>query len=233
MSAKRTSSTGNRKKVLLVDDHPIVRKGLVELINRARDLEVCADVGNAHQAMKAIRLLKPDLAIVDLSLPGKGGVELIKDIRTEYPQLFILVMSMHDESLYASRALRAGANGYIMKEENEEMILKAVRQVLNGEGYVSDKMSTTILQIFSGRRFTKSSSPVERLTDREFDVFERIGRGQGSRQIARQLCLSSKTVDAHRGSIKRKLHLENSSELIRYAVRWLETSKQQPSRSGD
>jgi len=228
MSAKRISSPKTRRKILLVDDHPVTRKGLADLINPQKDLEVCAQAGEAHQAMNAIRVCKPHLVLMDLSLPGKGGLELIKDIRAEFPGLFILVLSLHDESVYAARALRAGAHGYIMKDESGDSILKAIRQVLSGEGYTSAKMSTTILQIFSGRRSTKSGSPLDRLTDREFDVLQLIGQGHGSRQIAQQLCLSSKTVDAHRGNIKKKLCLDSSSALIRYAVRWLETERLLP-----
>jgi DNA-binding NarL/FixJ family response regulator len=208
----------------------MTRRGLADLINRQKDLEVCAQAGEPHQAMQAIRLSRPHLVIMDLSLPGKGGLELIKDIRAEYPRLFILVLSLHEEALYAARALHAGAHGYIMKVESGECILKAIRRVLAGEGYVSGKMSSTILRMFSGRQSPEYSSPVDRLTDREFEVLQLIGQGQGSREIAQRLCLSSKTVGAHRAKIKKKLCLENSSALVRYAVRWVETEQRQPAR---
>jgi len=206
----------------------MLRRGLAELIKHEHDLEVCAEVGTVAEAMQEIPLSQPDLVLLDLGLPGKGGLELIKDIRAQYPDLLILVISMHDESLYAPRALRAGADGYIMKEASGETLLQAIRQVLNGQGYVSQTMSTRILGIFSGRNSAASPSSVERLSDREFEVFELIGRGQGSHEIAKQLFLSSKTVDAHRANIKKKLGLQSSWEMIRYAVRWVESQQFQP-----
>jgi|ERR1043165_2855225 DNA-binding NarL/FixJ family response regulator len=216
-----SSAAPPRKKILLIDDQPIVRRGLTELLNAERDLWVCGGVGNAQDAMKEIKARKPDLVLVELALPGKHGLELIKEIRAQFPQVLILVVSTHDETLYVSRSLKAGAHGYVMKSESGETMLKAIRRVLSGSGYVSDKMSAKILNIFSGR--TSSHSPMEPLTDREFEVFEMIGQGKGNGQIARQLCLSPKTVDAHRGNIKKKLKLAKASDLVRTAVRWVES----------
>jgi len=223
---RNPSASGPRKKVLLVDEQPMMRRALTELLNEEKDLRVCGGVGNALDAMKEIKARKPDLVLADLALPGKHGLELIKEVRAQFPQVFILIISAHDETLYASRSLRAGANGYVMKSESGETILKAVRRVLAGAGYVSDNMSAKILDIFSGRTF--SHSPIDPLTDREFEVFELIGQGKGSLQIARQLCLSPKTVDAHRGNIKKKLKLAGGSELVRTAVRWVESEHLDP-----
>jgi DNA-binding NarL/FixJ family response regulator len=215
------SASAPRKKVLLVDEQPMMRRALTELLNAEKDLRVCGGVGDAQEAMKEIKARMPDLVLTDLALTGKHGLELIKEVRAQFPQVFILVISAHDETLYASRSLRAGANGYVMKSESGETILQAVRRVLAGAGYVSDDMSAKILDIYSGRTF--SHSPIDPLTDREFEVFELIGQGKGSLQIARQLCLSPKTVDAHRGNIKKKLKLAKGAELVRTAVRWVES----------
>jgi DNA-binding NarL/FixJ family response regulator len=160
--------------------------------------------------------------IVDISLPGKSGLELIKDIHVLRPEALILVVSMHDEALYAERVLRAGARGYIMKQEGGRRLMEAIRHVLNGQVYVSEKMSAKILEIFSGRRSQVGSSPVERLSDREFEVFQLIGEGKGTRDIAGHLHLSVKTVEVHRAKIKEKLNLKTATDLVRYAVRWAE-----------
>ena len=166
---------------------------------------------------------KADLIIVDISLPDKNGLELIKDIRALFPDLLILVVSMHDESLYAERVLRAGARGYLMKQEGGKKLMEAIRQILAGQIYVSEKMSATILEIFSGRRNHDGGSPMERLTDREFEVFQLVGEGRGTREIAAHLHLSVKTVEVHRAHIKKKLHLKNGTELVRCALRWSES----------
>jgi DNA-binding NarL/FixJ family response regulator len=211
------------RKVFLVDDHPMVRQGLAQLIGSTPDLSVCGEAPDAAQALDGIQAKSPDLAIVDISLPGRSGLELIKDLRSLLPGLPILVISMHDESLYVERVLRAGGRGYIMKQEGGEKILKAMRQVLGGQIYVSEKMSTKLLEIFSGRRVEASSSPVEFLTDREFEVFQLIGQGRSTREIAGHLHLSVKTVEVHRLNIKQKLQVSTANELIRYAVRWIES----------
>jgi DNA-binding NarL/FixJ family response regulator len=210
------------KRLLIVDDHPMMRKGLAQLIDNEGDLKVCAEADNAGQAINAVAKQKFDLALMDISLPDKNGLELIKDLRTLRPDLPILVVSMHDEMIYAERVLRAGARGYIMKQEGGQKFLVAIRQVLAGKVFVSEKMSARILENFSGSQPENSGSPVKRLSDREFEVFQLIGQGIGTREIAGRLHLSVKTVEVHRASIKEKLSLTTATELIRYAVRWLD-----------
>lgn len=218
-----------RARILIVDDHPMMRQGLAVLINGEPDLIVSTEADNAHQAMSAISTSRPDLVLADLTLPDKNGLELIKDIQALHPGLPVMVISMHDESLYAERVLRAGGRGYIMKQEGGTRLLEAIRLVLSGRVFVSDKMSARILELFSGGRGAASASPVERLTDREFEVFQLIGQGKGTREIAGKLHVSVKTVEVHRLHIKEKLKLKTAPELIRFAVRWSET---QPTVSG-
>lgn len=213
-----------KKKVFLVDDHPIMRQGLAQLINHEPDLMVTGEANDATAALTGILELKPDLVIIDISLPGKNGLELIKDIRAHVKSVALLIHSMHDESLYVERVLRAGAQGYIMKQEGARRVIEAVRKVLSGEIYVSQAMSGKILEIFSGRRPT-TQDPVEALSDRQFEIFQMIGQGKGTRAIADDLKVSVKTVDAHRANIKEKLHLKSGNELVRYAVRWVENQK--------
>ncbi|MBI3192796.1 MAG: response regulator transcription factor [Pedosphaera parvula] len=224
MPTKQKSPTAKRR-LLIVDDHPIMRQGLAQLINNEPDLVVCCEAATAGEALAAIAGCPPDLVLADLSLPDKGGLELIKDIQALHAGLPVLVLSMHDEAIYAERVLRAGARGYIMKQEGAAKVMAGIRQVLNGQVCVSEKMSARILDIFSGRRTANTRSPVERLTDREFEVFELLGQGKGSRQVAEQLHLSIKTVEVHRANIKQKLQLKTAPELIRYAVRWVETQE--------
>jgi DNA-binding NarL/FixJ family response regulator len=221
VSVKKTPKV--KTKILIVDDHPMMRQGLAQLINHEPDLTVSGEAEDAPQAMTAISQTKPDLVLADLTLTGKSGLELIKDMQTLHPNLAVLVISMHDESIYAERVLRAGGRGYIMKQEGGKKIMEAIRQVLRGQIYVSEKMSAKILEIFSGRRAEAHRSPIERLTDREFEVFQLIGQGKGTRQIAQALHLSVKTVEVHRLHIKEKLKIEDAPSLVRYAVRWVET----------
>ena len=224
MSVTNPSGQRQRKRILIVDDHPVFRDGLLGLIEREGDLIVCGEANDARQALAASERLKVDLILVDIGLPGKSGLELIKDIRAVRPQTSVLVISMHDETLYAERVLRAGGRGYIMKQEGPEKILHAIRQVLNGQVYVSPRISARILDALSGRR-DGAASPIALLTDREFEVLRLIGQGKDSRVVARQLNLSVKTVDAHRAHIKSKLDLKSGTELIVYAARWLETQR--------
>ena len=222
-SSSASPATSTRKKILLVDDHPFMRAGLAGLIDRQPDLMVCGEAGNPIEAFHAMEKNKPDLVLTDLTMPGRSGLEFIKDLRAAEPDLAILVISMHDELVHAERALRAGARGYIMKEAGGENLLAAIRQVLRGEVYVSPRMSARILDGISGGKPRGSSSPIEKLTDREFEVFQLIGQGKSTRDIAEQLHLSPKTVDVHRANIKEKLGLTDVTALIRYAVRWVET----------
>jgi DNA-binding NarL/FixJ family response regulator len=224
MSVPKKAKTAKRM-VLIVDDHPMMRQGLAQLINNEPDLEACGEAESAQQAIEMVGASRPDLVLVDISLPDKHGLELIKDVQALHPGLPVLVVSMHDESLYAERVLRAGGRGYIMKQEGGRKMMQAIRTVLSGQIYVSDKMSARILEIFSGRRSDATRTPIEKLTDREFEVFQLIGQGKGTRQIAEALHLSVKTVEVHRLHIKEKLELDDAPSLVRYAVRWVETQK--------
>jgi DNA-binding NarL/FixJ family response regulator len=224
MTTKELSPARSPKKtVLLVDDHPMMRQGLAQVINQQNDLLVCGEAGDANEAMLRIDAAKPDLAVVDISLEGKSGLELIKDLQALYPDLPVLVMSMHDESLYAERTLRAGARGYVMKKAGGEAVLHAIRQVLTGKVYVSESMSAQILANYTGARATKRLSPIQMLTDREFEVFKLLGEGFSSREVARRLHISPKTVDVYRQHLKEKLKLPSATSLIQHAVRWVET----------
>jgi len=213
------------KRLLIVDDHPMMRTGLAQLIDNEGDLKVCAEAENAGQALDIAVNQTLDLILLDISLPDKSGLELIKDLRALKPGLPILVVSMHDESLYTERVLRAGGRGYIMKQEGGKKLLQAIRQVLNGQIYVSEKMSAGILETFSGRQAESAVSPVQQLSDREFEVFQLIGSGKTTREIAAHLHLSAKTVEVHRLNIKKKLKLKTATDLVRHAVRWLETEE--------
>ena len=214
-----------RKKILLVDDHPFMRAGMAQLIDRQPDLIVAGEAGEPQAAMRELEKAKADLVLSDITMPGRSGLEFIKDLLALHPGLPILVISMHDEMIYAERALRAGARGYIMKEAGGENLLAAIRQVLAGQVYVSPRMAATILDSFSGHKPRGSNSPFSKLTDREFEVFQLIGQGKSTRDVAAQLNLSPKTVDVHRGHIKEKLELKDSTALVRHAVRWVETQK--------
>jgi DNA-binding NarL/FixJ family response regulator len=214
------------KRILIVDDHPMMRTGLAQLIDNEPDLKVCAEADTAGQAIDIVAKQKFDLALLDISLPDKSGLELLKDIRSLRPELPILVVSMHDEMVYAERVLRAGGRGYIMKQEGGVKFLSAIRQVLAGQVYVSQNMSSRILEVFSGRQPDYFGSPVRKLSDREFEVFQFIGQGIGTRVIAEKLHLSVKTVEVHRANIKEKLALKTATELVRYAVRWVDSEGQ-------
>jgi DNA-binding NarL/FixJ family response regulator len=208
-------------RILIVDDHPMMREGLGTLISRERDLIVCGEAETAGEALDAVTKLKPDLVLADITLPGPNGIELIKDICALQQDMLILVISMHDESLYAERVLRAGARGYIMKQESGPAMMQAIRQVLAKRIYVSDKMSALILENVVGKR--TEASPIKRLSDRELEVFQLIGRGRSTVQIAEELHLSPKTVEAHRAHVKEKLDLKTMTELVSFASRWVET----------
>jgi DNA-binding NarL/FixJ family response regulator len=224
--SSRTKTPAGKTKILIVDDHPMMREGLAQLIGQQPDMEVCGQAGDAHDGLKQVKLLKPNLVLVDLTLPGRDGLELIKDIQALEAGVMALVLSMHDESFYAERVLRAGGRGYVMKQEGGKRIMEAIRQVSAGHIFVSEKMSAKILEIFSGRRPEAAASPVETLTDREFQVFQCIGRGRETKEMARELHVSPKTIEVHRANIKTKLKIKSMGELIRYAVRWVDSEKQ-------
>jgi len=228
MPQKMQSSTGSqaKRKVLIVDDHPIVRQGLAQLINQEKDLEVCGQAEDAHEAIRSIRDLGPDLIIVDISLRDTSGVDLIKDLRIQYPDLPILTLSMHDEAVYGERALRAGARGYIMKQEATEKVVTAIRRVLAGEIYVSDDMAAKMVSRLVGGISRKTGSPIETLSDRELEVFRMIGEGFNTREMAEKLHLSVKTIETYRAHIKDKLALQDASELLRAAIQWVNAGLQ-------
>ena len=217
----RDKIDGNKAKILIVDDHPLVREGLADLVNKEKDLVVCGQAEDAYQAMEAIRELKPDMAIVDISLKETSGLELIKDIKVRHPSLPILTLSLHEESVYAERALRAGAKGYIMKREATKKVVTAIRKVLRGQLYLSEKMTTRLVRKFVDGKPETGTSPIDRLTDRELEVFSLLGRGNGTRQISEQLHLSVKTIETYRSRIKEKLNLTSASELLQHAFQWV------------
>jgi DNA-binding NarL/FixJ family response regulator len=208
-------------KIFLVDDHPLVREWLSQLIMREGDLAVCGEAEDAPEALKKIEETQPDIAIVDISLKNTHGLELVKDLQASRPTLPVLVLSMHDESLYAERVLRAGARGYITKQEATKKILLAIRQVLSGQIYISDKMASRMVHKMVLGRVQEQKSPIERLTDRELEVFQLIGRGHGTRKIAAELHLGIKTVESYRARIKEKLKLEDGTQLLQQAIQWV------------
>jgi DNA-binding NarL/FixJ family response regulator len=210
---------------MVVDDHPMTRSGLVGLVGSQPDLEVCCEAGSPAEAIGALSGLLPDIVVTDLTMPGRSGIEFIKDVLALHPALPILVLSMHDELVHAERVLRAGARGYVMKDAGATKMLEAIRHVLNGQVYVSPQMSARLLDALTGRRPRGSSSPIEKLTDREFEVFQLIGQGLNTRDVAKQLNLSPKTVDVHRAHLKEKLELKDLPSLMRHAVRWVEAER--------
>jgi DNA-binding NarL/FixJ family response regulator len=227
MSPPRTPQPqSENKRILIVDDHPVVREGLVQQIGRETGVEVCGEASNAVQAMEAVSRMRPDLVLVDINLPGRSGLELIRDIHAVSPDLPILVLSMHDESVFAERVLRAGGRGYVSKHMGGEKLAEAIRHVLNGQIYVSETVSTRLLDGLSGEHSrTPIASPIAKLTDRELEVFTLIGHAKQTKDIAHSLHMSSKTVEAHRGAIKRKLKLKSGPELTRHAVLWVEATR--------
>ena len=209
-------------RVFLVDDHPLVRESLANLIEQQPDLRVCGEADGTVSALVAIGAAQPDIAIIDLSLGERSGLELIRDLRHAHPHVAVLVLSMHDESLYAERALRAGARGYIMKREATRNVILAIRRVLAGKIAVSDRLAETLAEKLVSGAPPGPRSPVELLSDRELEVFRWVGEGRTTRQIAESLHLSAKTVQAYHARIKEKLGLTTANELLREAVRWLE-----------
>jgi len=209
-----------KSRVLVVDDHPIVRQGLTLLINREADLMVCGEAEDAHTALQSVVANRPDILVVDISLNGPDGLDLLKDIRTRHPELPVLILSMHDESIYAERALRAGAQGYIMKQEATEKVLVALRRILSREIYVSERIANRMLHSYIGSPAAGGPSSIGDLTDRELEVFRLIGEGHSTRQIAEDLHISVKTVESYQSHIKEKLSLRSARELVQYAIQW-------------
>jgi DNA-binding NarL/FixJ family response regulator len=215
-----------RSRVFLVDDHPIVRQGLALFIGREEDLTVCGEADGGFAAVKAIGDVRPDIVIMDVSLNGPDGIDLLKMIRVQAPALPVLMLSMYDESTYGERALRAGANGYIMKQEATEKVLTAIRRILSGEVYISDRLSNRMLQHFLNGSGPVKDSSLGHLSDRELEVFRLIGAGHGTRQIADELHISVKTVESYQAHIKEKLSLRNARELVQHAIEWSVAQKE-------
>lgn len=220
MADSKESPSDKVRKVVLVDDHPIVREGLAQVIAQKPDLTVCGEADNAADALGVIEATRPDVVVVDLALKDRSGLELIKDIAIRFPKLAVIVLSMRSESLYAERALRAGAQGYVTKEEDTARVIEGIRKVLDGEVYLSDAMAGKVLKtLFPGRREPRGL-PTDRLSDRELEVLEMIGKGRSTSEIAGALHVSVKTVETYRERIKDKLNLADAGELLRYAIAW-------------
>lgn len=223
----QTGLKRHKKKVLVVDDHPIVREGLADLISKEKDICVCGSAKDMPETLKAIKNLKPDVVTVDISLADVSGLELMKCIKAQFPDLPILALSMHEESFYAERAIRAGAKGYITKQEATKNVIGAIRKVLQGRLYLSEKMNEELLSsLVSNHGSDCGGSPADRLTDRELEVFNLLGRGKGTREIAEQLYLSTKTIETYRSRIKEKLNLRTGSELLQHAFQWVTSHDQ-------
>jgi DNA-binding NarL/FixJ family response regulator len=224
-SKAQVRSQAGKDKVFLVDDHPIVRQGLALLIDREADLCVCGEADGGSGVLQTIAELRPNIVVLDISLNGPDGIDILKTLRMREPALPVLVLSMHDEVTYAERALRAGANGYIMKQEATERVLVAIRRILRGEVYLSDRLTSRMLQNFVGGSAPSADSPVSSLSDRELEVFRLIGEGHATRQIADELHISIKTVESYQAHIKEKLALRNARELVQHAIQWSVSEK--------
>lgn len=222
------STVDDRVGVLIVDDHPLVRQGLAMLINKSSDLRVIGQAADTQGALALMAEKEPEVAVIDLSLAGGSGLDLLKEVGRRHPSVLTLVLTMHDELFYAERALRAGSRGYVMKGEETDEVLEAIRQVLKGEIYVSEHLRSTLVQRASEPGPNAPTSAVESLSDRELEVFELVGRGQPTREIAKQLSVSVKTVETHRHRIKEKLGLRSGTEMVRYAIRWVEREAGSP-----
>lgn len=215
-----TSEAADKSRILIVDDNPLFREGLRQLIDRDPELAVCGEAAEAAEALRLIPQLKPDLVLVDISLGGASGIDLIKAIKSDYDELPVLVVSMHDESLYAERSLRAGAMGYVMKHEPSKTVKAAIHKVLSGEMYLSERMSSSVISRFMRGQADRPASPLESLSDRELEVFRMLGQGKGTRQIAQDLNVTVATVNSFRNRIKEKLHLKTATEVMLHAIQW-------------
>ncbi len=213
-------------RILIVDDHPIVREGYVHLIQRRDHLQVCAQAGSKVEALQQIRETAPHLVIVDISLSDGSGLELIKDVKSQFPQVKLLAVSMHDESLFAERCIRAGAQGFVNKQQAPEQLINAIERVLSGKIYLSQDVTERMISRSIGALEDEHLSPIEKLSDRELEVFEQIGQGETTRQIASKLNLSAKTIETYRENIKHKLNLSNATELTRHAIQWVLENRQ-------
>ena len=217
------ASRTERKRVMVVDDHPLMRSGLAQLINQQAGLEVCGEAGSAAEAMGKISQCRPDLIVADITMKGGSGLDFFKNVLAVHGNVPILAVSMHDETVYAERALRAGACGYIMKEESADRLITAIQRVLDGGVYLSETMSARLLKSLASPTTRSAQSPLQSLTDREFEVFQLIGRGNSTKEIADRLHLSPSTVDVHRSHIREKLQLKTATALVYHAVQWVRT----------
>ena len=224
MNSNTSGTTASKRGVFIVDDHSLVREGLTNLINRQSDLFVCGEAKGSAEAVEGITKEEPDVAIIDISLANESGLELIKNLVKQLPQLAVIVLSMHDEALYAERALRAGARGYVMKHETSKSVLASIRRVLAGDIYVSERIVNRMALRLSSARRSAASSPVERLSDRELEIFQLLGQGRTPSEIARDLNLSLKTVQAYCARAKEKFGVTSLTELLRAAIRWDDAS---------
>ncbi len=214
-------ATGPARRLLIIDDHPVFRHGISQLLGRMPELTICGEADNAQGALHAMRQLHPEVVLLDVSMPGTNGIELIKLMLAEQPHLIILMVSMHDESLYALRALRAGAKGYVMKHQAMENVIEALRKVMSGGTYVSPQFSERLVFKAIQGRDSDLGAPVDKLSDRELEVLQHFGRGKSTRQIAEQLHLSVKTIETHRAHIKEKLGFRDAEEMVKFAVEWI------------
>jgi len=224
MSEKNIDKPVSRRRVFIVDDHPLVREGLANLINQQSDLVVAGQAEDAAQALAGIGASRAELALIDISLKTASGLELVKDLKLHHPEVALIVLSMHDEMLYAERAIRAGARGYVMKSETSKEVLTAIRRVLQGDVYVSERVVNLMARRLGSSRKAASSSPVEQLSDRELEIFRLLGQGRTTSQIATDLHLSLKTVQAYCARAKEKFGVDSLTELLRAAIRWEDAS---------
>jgi DNA-binding NarL/FixJ family response regulator len=220
MNPKTSATIVRKSRIFLVDDHPLVREGLTDLINRQDDLIVCGEAEDSAQAIAGIAKLRPDVALIDISLKNESGLELVKNLESQFPLVALIVLSMHDEALYAERALRAGARGYVMKRETTKNVLASIHRVLEGGVYVSERVVDSMARKLSSSRKAAASSPIERLSDRELEIFRLLGQGRSTSQIAEDLHLSLKTVQAYCARAKEKFEVNSLGELLRAAIRW-------------
>ena len=224
MNLSPSGTVARKSRVFIVDDHPLVREGLTNLINGQKDLIVCGEAKDSAHAINGIVKAGPDVALIDISLENESGLELVKQLRSQFPQVALIILSMHDEGLYAERALRAGARGYVMKHETSKSVLASIRRVLGGGVYVSERVVNRMARRLTSSREPVASSPLERLSDRELEIFRLLGQGRTTSQIAGDLNLSLKTVQAYCARAKEKFGVTSLTELLRAAIRWDEAS---------
>jgi DNA-binding NarL/FixJ family response regulator len=231
MARTQSGDMEQNRRILVVDDHPLICRGLAQMINDEEGLAFCGNASDINEAIRQIDTVRPHLVVIDISLKSSSGIELIKAVRARHPGIFTLVYSMHDESVFAERAFRAGARGYVMKDQPAEILIAAIKKVLNGHTYFSDTIITRMLNRFARAEGTEPQPLINRLTDRELEILQLIGQGLRSGQVAEKLNISTKTVDAHREHIRKKLEIRDSSELAAFAKEWIQGGLKQPPAS--